>query len=358
MQNSYSFFLGANSPCGFYSCYSDLINPETAVEVLIIKGPPGGGKSGFMRRVAEKLGSLGAETEFIHCSSDPESLDGVIFPEINTALVDGTAPHVVEPTYHSAVENYLNLGRYVNTEKIAEIRDEIRRAAKEYRMPYTSAYANLKAAAFAENSAQQLLYSAEAAESALKRAAGIAKREFKPSKGTAGSEKKRFLSGYTPYGRYVHTKTPAAMCDRIYEIEDDSGLAHGMLTYLKEAALDAGCDVIVCPDPLSPEKIEHLIVPNKRIGFFKGKFGEPYRRIRLSAYTNPDQRSEVKGNVKLLRKLAEEFIDDACSRFAEAKRLHDVLEKLYNPFIDFDALYMHADKVADRIAQRYINQKL
>ena len=55
-----------------------------------------------MRRVAAALEERGLETVYIHCSGDPESLDGVIAPAIRTAIVDGTAPHGMAPLGHPA----------------------------------------------------------------------------------------------------------------------------------------------------------------------------------------------------------------------------------------------------------------
>lgn len=46
------YFLGANSPNGFYSLYDQLIDLESAQAVYLLKGGPGCGKSSFMRRVA------------------------------------------------------------------------------------------------------------------------------------------------------------------------------------------------------------------------------------------------------------------------------------------------------------------
>lgn len=39
------YFLGANSPTGFYSLYSELLPPETASVIYILKGGPGCGAS-------------------------------------------------------------------------------------------------------------------------------------------------------------------------------------------------------------------------------------------------------------------------------------------------------------------------
>ena len=94
-QNRAAYFLGANAPAGFYSLYDQLICPEQARAVYILKGGPGCGKSTLMGRVAAALEEAGEPVEYIHCSGDPHSLDGVVFPKLGAAIVDGTAPHGV-----------------------------------------------------------------------------------------------------------------------------------------------------------------------------------------------------------------------------------------------------------------------
>lgn len=88
------FYLGANSPAGFYSLYDQMLDPAEAEDIMILKGGPGCGKSSFMRRVAAAAEAKGVAVEYIQCSGDPESLDAVVFPALKTAIVDGTAPHV------------------------------------------------------------------------------------------------------------------------------------------------------------------------------------------------------------------------------------------------------------------------
>ena len=87
------FYLGANSPGGFYSLYDELLRPEEARSIYILKGGPGCGKSSLMRRVGAAMEEHGLDVEYIVCSGDPDSLDAVVIPALATAIVDGTAPH-------------------------------------------------------------------------------------------------------------------------------------------------------------------------------------------------------------------------------------------------------------------------
>ena len=73
-------FLGANTPEGFISLFDELYDPAEDWRAYIIKGGPGTGKSRLMRRVADELEQAGYTAQRVLCSSDPDSLDGVIFP--------------------------------------------------------------------------------------------------------------------------------------------------------------------------------------------------------------------------------------------------------------------------------------
>lgn len=93
MEPKVTFFLGANSPSGFYSLYDQMLDPETANRIFLLKGGAGCGKSSLMRRAAAALEDVGESVEYICCSGDPDSLDAVIFPRLKAAIVDATAPH-------------------------------------------------------------------------------------------------------------------------------------------------------------------------------------------------------------------------------------------------------------------------
>lgn len=93
MEPKVTFFLGANAPSGFYSLYDELLPPERAQRIFLLKGGAGCGKSTLMGKVADALAGTGEDVEYIRCSGDPDSLDAVLFPHLGVAIVDATAPH-------------------------------------------------------------------------------------------------------------------------------------------------------------------------------------------------------------------------------------------------------------------------
>lgn len=93
MSKPLEFFLGANTPQGFVSRFDQLADPLDGWREFVIKGGPGTGKSSMMKRIAAEAGARCEHVELIHCSSDVDSLDGVILHDIKTSIADGTAPH-------------------------------------------------------------------------------------------------------------------------------------------------------------------------------------------------------------------------------------------------------------------------
>ena len=94
------YFLGGNTPSGFYSLYHQLSDPEQFQALYIIKSGPGSGKSSLMRRVGRHAPAAGLETVEVLCSGDPDSLDALILPQLGAAIVDGTSPHGVATLVH------------------------------------------------------------------------------------------------------------------------------------------------------------------------------------------------------------------------------------------------------------------
>ena len=90
---SVDFFLGTTTPAGFKGYFRQL-GQEPGMQLYLIKSGPGCGKSTMMKQLAQL--SAGP-VQRIHCASDPDSLDGVVFCDKDAAILDATAPHTLEP---------------------------------------------------------------------------------------------------------------------------------------------------------------------------------------------------------------------------------------------------------------------
>ena len=119
------YFLAANSCEGFVSSFTDSFSAKDGWRAFIIKGGPGTGKSSFMKFLAAKANEKKIRTELCFCSSDPNSLDAVIFPEKKVIVLDGTAPHTLDPLYPGVCEKILNFGDFWFEKSFLENREEI-----------------------------------------------------------------------------------------------------------------------------------------------------------------------------------------------------------------------------------------
>ena len=346
------YFLGANSPHGFYSLYDQLIPIEDAQAVYILKGGPGCGKSTLMRSVGRRAEQAGLPVEYILCSGDPASLDAVILPTRQAAIVDGTAPHVVEPQYPGVVERYVNLGECYDTGALRELRREIAGCMAGYKGCYQRAYRCLEAAAQITADTRSTVLTPEAEEKMDRRARGILGREVRRKKGALpGRVRQRFLSAVTHAGPMVLFGTADAQCSRVYELWDSYGVGHEVLSRLLTGVTAAGYDVVACPSPMAPQRLEHLIVPELELAFLTSAPaqpypGAPYRRIRLDSMAGPELVRRSRPRLRFAKKVSAALVEEAVDSLSQAKAMHDELEALYNPHVDFDRVEKTAGAIA------------
>ncbi len=88
-------FFGASTPKGAVNFIDNIT--EDITRRYIIKGRPGSGKSTLMKRIGSQAESSSLSVEYYPCAFDPNSIDMVIIPSLSVVVVDGTAPHVVDP---------------------------------------------------------------------------------------------------------------------------------------------------------------------------------------------------------------------------------------------------------------------
>lgn len=353
------YFLGANSPTGFYSLYDQLIDPATAEDIFILKGGAGCGKSSLMRRVGKAMEDKGLPVEYILCSGDPDSLDAVVIPALKTAIVDGTAPHVVEPTLPGAVERYVNLGECYDKKALSAIKGELRASMAGYKGCYSRAYRCLAAVAQIGEDMRAMVVSPSVELRLAKRAKGILSREVKKTGREPGRAVQRFLGAVSWQGAACLFDTANAQCEKIYELCDSYGLAHTLLTHLAAGAMAAGYDVVVCPSPLYPERMEHLLIPALELAFVTSTpaqpyEGRPFRRIRLDAMADGELLHRNRPRLRFSRKVCAALMDEAVDSLKQAKAMHDELEKLYNPHVDFTRVYQIADSIIGELLERAI----
>lgn len=353
MTNATHFFLGANSGLGFQNMFDKFCQTEDHFDLLVLKGGPGAGKSTMMKRIGKLMESHGEQVEYLHCSGDPDSLDGVNIPRIRTAVVDGTSPHVIEPRYPAAVERYVNLGQFYNIAAAKSAKAEIMQRTDECSTAYRQAYRALGAARHMEDSADALAAEGLDRERLVRRTKGIIAREIR-GKGSGEGVRYRFMGSVTCKGIVERIDSVQNLCPRVYFLHDSFSLAAPMLRGIYEAARAREYGVILCPDPEHMDRLHHLLIPELGLGFVTvGQDGEygvtPYRRIHVNEMVSSDHMRKWKGRLKLLGKMKRTLLQEGIQALSEAKAAHDALEALYHPNIDTVGLDEYTAQEAARI---------
>ncbi len=343
-----TYFLGANSHKGFYSLYEHFAAGEGDF-LHIIKGGPGTGKSGFMRKMAEAAEKKGYRCERLLCSGDPDSLDGLYIPELKTGWVDGTAPHAGEPRAFGVNGDYVNIGQFCRPIGEPE-RGRVEQLYTAYRQQYRQAYDFLAGAARLRSAAVPNVWNDGLISAAEKRIGGILRRRAQSRSQAAAAVRHCFMSAISCKGRISLKESVNQLCKQIYVLDNVFRGGEMLLPRCAEAAGAMGLEHIICHDPLEPEKPEGIIIPEAGLGFFTGSFdGESSRHIRLDGMLPQTVCREHRSAMRRAEKLYEGAMEQAVERLKEAKRLHDELESCYKLCMDFEALTEFTEKEAKRI---------
>lgn len=267
----------------------------------------------------------------------------------------GTAAHVVEPKYPGVVEQYVNLGECYRREGLSELRRDIQNAMVGYKGCYQRAYRCLSAAAEVGQDIRATLMTPGVEERMARRAAGILSREVKRDKNAApGRVKQRFLGAVSHQGVLCLYGTVLAQCQRVYELSDRYGLGHEMLSHLLTGVVNAGYDAVACPDPMAPNRLAHLLVPQLSLAFVttipERPFPvRPWRRLRLDAMVPQELLRRSRPRLRFVQRVSEALVEEAVSALREAKNMHDDLEGLYHPFVDFEQVNQKADEIVKEL---------
>lgn len=342
-------FPGGNLPAGFHSFYRSGL--QRLDNVFILKGGPGTGKSTLMRKIGLAMMERGYDVEFWQCSSDNDSLDGVVIPALSVAVIDGTAPHTVDPIYPGVVEEIINLGDHWNTALLKAHKKEVMDCGKEINECFKEAYKHLEQAAKQDKARKELYAGHESVEEMAKVRSRLCQEIFH-NKG-AGS-RHLFARAVSPVGLQSFILSLSRDCLRRYFLSGPDCTAKNelMLELLAEAEA-AGRQAEVFHSPYDLEFIEMLLLPAQKIAVIaceEDELPEPGEGdVLIDLAVDCGEDSALREQVVSLRNSREEQTDAAAAKIAEAKRIHDRLESFYSKAMDFDAVDLTSGKLFNRI---------
>ena len=342
-------FAGNNTSEGFFSYFGFLLKPEDAEHIYILKGGPGVGKNSFMKKFAEKMSEKDYSAEYIHCSSDNISLDGILIPELKVLLVDGTAPHTIDPAVPGAVDEIINLGAFLDGQKLKKHKTAIIQTNKAKSNIYKSAYRYLKAAGIIYDEICSVYDSHvnvdkfnEMCEKAIFK---LFNNDYVKK---TGSVRKSFTEAFTANGYVSHT-------DIFFESNEvwaiagkDTNYSSVFLDRVLSEAIKRGYDAECYYRPLSPKKLQHIYLPEKKLIIITAEhhMSEKYDEV-FDIHSIMDSEN-IKTHISEIEKnlhLYDMLIKSALEKLSETKKMHDLLEAFYVNSMDFDGVNQCFEKI-------------
>lgn len=359
------FFPGNNTPQGFFSYYGNILGQREAKKIFCIKGGPGTGKSTLMRRIGREFSEMGEDVDYLHCSADESSLDGVILRGKKVAIIDGTSPHITDPKSPGAVDRIINLGEFWNEDGIAANKAEIIDFNEETSKWYRICYNYLDAARSVYRSLEEVYNKAICSSELYSMISGIVEDVYRghPICLQPGKKKKFFASAITASGVVNHLDS--LLCGlreakRIYILSVPVGFSNrSFMEILAEGAKYRGLDTEAYYCSMFPdEKIEHLIIPEigtalvtvndyHDIEPWEVSYEEGLEIVLLDASDSMDV-CVLEENEVLLDTLRTEYdilINQAIKCLEKAHKIHQRVEELYIPNMNFGEITRLGDEL-------------
>ena len=331
-----AYFAASNSANGFCSYYAECFDAPRIGRVYAIKGGPGTGKSFFLRRVADRGREAGWSCESIYCSSDPQSLDGVILSKGDTsiALLDATAPHVYEPHLPGVREELVDLGAFWDASRLSAAREQIELLQKKKSRAWARAYRYLESYGILYTTAEEMIAPYVRKEAlrtlAKKWTAHIPKGE--------GYESRPALQRAFGMRGRVMLPTFFQMAKQAVAVIDCKGCAAYLMQALGETAVEKGCHIRLSRDPLLPDHIDGILFEESGFAVVvvhPKECPEGVRRVDLRRFVRIREARDCKRALLYAERMKRAMLGGAEEALEEAKEHHFALEEIYSLAMDF-----------------------
>lgn len=341
------FFLGALSPCGFSGWFAEAA-ADDQITPWLIKAGPGCGKSTLMRLLLERDAAVcrrdGSWMERIHCSSDPDSLDGVRMSDVGALVLDATAPHTLDCKFPDAAERLIPLYDALDHRDLARNRKEILQIGHDHAQLMQQASAHWALASAVLIRRRSLAASLLDQKKLRQFTARLAARTMPARRGAApGKQYHRLLSAPTPKGLLVFSQTVLQLAHTtLYAVHDPYGAASSLImAQLADHARKNGYDAYLCHCASDQRnKLDHLFIPSLGLGFVTNNPWHPMnfegqKNIHAARFAAEQPVPRIKRLMLYQKKLAFSLLEKTCESQAAAKTLHDALEQYYVRASDF-----------------------
>ncbi len=346
------YFAASNSARGFINYYGACFSDARVDRIYIIKGGPGTGKSHFMRVVARHARARGYDVTEYECSSDPGSLDGILLtrpgaPRIG--LLDGTSPHVYEPTVPGVREEIINLGALWDGSRLEGEGARIRALIDQKSAAYAQAYACLRAAGAMDGVADALIVPRVKEDRLRAMASRILRRE---SSGDAREELPALRSAISMVGR-ITRHTFESRASSLLILDPSYGLGYRLTAHLLALSREKHHRLLVSYHPIYPDKTDGIFYPGSGLCILVGdaepREGCPTRTVSLHRYMDAESIRACRSDIRHTLKLRQIHENDALVWLARAGEAHFELETIYSAAMNFEEKEIFTERFCEKL---------
>ena len=330
-------FLGSNTPNGFVGFYDTVLTKGN--RLFILKGGSGVGKHTFMKKCATIYEEKGYEIEYLHCSNDVDSLDGIIIVELQIAMIDGTNPHRVDPKLPGCFDEIIDLGVFINGNKMEQYKEEVFLLTQEKQKLYASAYHMLHCAYILYQDNNELLQNCMDYNQVNSLVKELVSSFITTEYQSIGETRNIFASSYTSKGYYDYIQT---LLDgkKIIGIESSCIFTKILLKKIYEEGITSGYDITVCHSPMDIEKIDHVIFDEFAILSIDeyNKYNNVDELHKIDKIFDQRKWEKIEERIQWNQDKIQILVDKGIEHMKKCSYYHNQLEALYIPEMDFEGV--------------------
>ncbi len=350
MAKARNVFPGGNTCYGFHSFYEYMV-PLEVKRKYILKGGPGVGKSVLMKKIAQVFAQKDYDLEYHWCSSDSNSLDGIVIGEQEVCFLDGTAPHIIEPKFPGAVDEIVNLGRFLQRDLLVNNKADILDLTAQITSCFSRAYLRLQESNLAYTELKSY-YSETVEKSAVKRNIALLAEDFLQANSQTKTNKPArhlFPGAISPEGLITTIDSIIDPNTALFIVKGNPGTGvKDLFNYVVNLSEMGEIYSEIYHNPFNPDEIDFILMPEAKVAlvdltsfFFDYAAKIPSsnykRQLDFDIFLNNKKLGKYAKNIDSARNRIEDGIIDAVDFIRKAKKLHDELEAYYVEAMDFTA---------------------
>lgn len=326
------YFMGVSTGCGFKT---EFYNEHKDYYGYFIKGGPGTGKSTMMKRIAEEFSK--ENISVYSCSSDPQSVDAIVFEDKHIFFADATPPHESNPKLPFVTGEIIDLATGLDASKLNKVKEEAVFLNNKNKACHDTASKYLSVIGEIQKKLIEIGKEYINTEKSKKLFRDLYDEYFEENVSQMGKSVCRQRIAYTPYGKKCFISDNC----RVVVLKD--ALLYSalyILNKIKDKALNNGFFIeetktmtqkLFAENMLYFPEINFAVCAEQNL---PAELIKTAQIINLDEVYDKEMQKDVKFFADYQSKVITEMEEKTVSTLFDALKIHDDLEKLYIDAID------------------------